>query len=72
MIVKADTLNRGIEIDLRGPQGNAYFLLGQANAWAKQLGLDSEEIQKDMMSSDYEHLVKVFDAHFGHFVTLIR
>jgi hypothetical protein len=25
-----------------------------------------------MMKGDYEHLVKVFDKHFGHFVTLYR
>jgi len=25
-----------------------------------------------MMKGDYENLVKVFDKHFGHFVTLYR
>ena len=62
----------GIEIDLTGPNGNAFYLLGTASNLAKQLGLDSKEIQNEMMKGDYEHLVKTFDKHFGHFVTLYR
>ncbi len=64
--------NKGIEIDLTGPQGNVFFLIGTARNLAKQLGLDSAEIQKEMMSSDYENAVNVFDKNFGHLVTLYR
>jgi hypothetical protein len=32
----------------------------------------SEKILKEMKSGDYEHLVEVFDRHFGHFVILER
>jgi hypothetical protein len=62
----------GIEIDLTGPDGNAFFLLGTAGRLAKQLGLDSKSIQAEMMGGNYEHLVGVFDKHFGEFVTLYR
>ena len=62
----------GIEIDLTGPQGNVFFLIGTARNLAKQLGLDSVVIQKEMMSGDYENAVNVFDRHFGSFVTLYR
>jgi hypothetical protein len=64
--------NKGIEIDLTGPQGNVFFLIGTARNLAKQLGLDSASIQKEMMSGDYENAVNVFDRHFGSFVTLYR
>jgi hypothetical protein len=64
--------NKGIEIDLTGPQGNVFFLIGTARNLAKQLGLDSAAIQKEMMSSDYENAVNVFDKNFGSFVTLYR
>ena len=64
--------NNGIEIDLTGPQGNAYFLLGTASNLAKQLGLDGTKILSDMKSGDYEHLIKVFDDAFGDFVILER
>ena len=64
--------NKGIEIDLTGPQGNVFFLIGTARNLAKQLGLDSAKIQKEMMSGDYENAVNVFDKNFGSFVTLYR
>ena len=64
--------NKGIEIDLTGPQGNVFFLIGTARNLAKQLGLDSAVIQKEMMSGDYENAVNVFDKYFGNFVTLYR
>ena len=75
MIKSKETLDRGIEIDLTGPQGNAFFLLGQAAKWSKQLEYsktEQEKLQSDMMEGDYENLVKIFDEHFGSFVTLYR
>ena len=38
----------------------------------KNLGLDGDKIINEMMSSDYENTVKVFDNNFGSFVTLLR
>lgn len=64
-----------IEIDLTGPQGNAYFLLGTAIRLGRQIGWTQKEIdelQNKMMLSDYEHLVDVFDESFGSFVILYR
>ena len=75
MIKSKKELNREIEIDLTGPHGNAFFLLGTAQDFGKQLGMSKEEIiemLEDMKSSDYEHLVETFDKHFGSFVTLLR
>ena len=62
----------GIEIDLTGPQGNAFFLLGTADNLAKQLGLDGIQIKLEMMNGDYENLVQTFDRYFGKIVTLYR
>lgn len=64
--------SNGIEIDLTGSNGNAFYLLGAAGNLAKQLGLNGKEIQAEMMKGDYENLIKVFDKHFGYFVTLYR
>ncbi len=71
-MIKKKTPSASIEIDLTGPQGNAFFLLGTAQRLAKQLGLDGKTIQTEMMSGDYENLVKVFDSYFGDFVILYR
>jgi len=64
-----------IVIDLTGPQGNAFYLLGTAKNLAKQLNYSKEQTEKllsDMKSSDYENLLKVFDDNFGSFVVLER
>ena len=62
---------RKMEIDLNGTQGNAYFLMGTAQRLGKQLDLDVDSIIEDMKSSDYEHLIKVFDKHFGMIIDLV-
>jgi hypothetical protein len=61
-----------IVIDLTGPDGNAYALISYACKFCKQLEIDSKPIVEEMMSGDYENLVKVFDNVFGEFVILER
>lgn len=61
-----------IVIDLTGPDGNAFALMGLAKKLAKRLGLDSEIIINDMRSGDYENLLEVFDGNFGDYVILER
>ena len=58
------------EIDLSGPEGNAFCIMGYAQRWGKQLGLDTELILAEMQSGDYDNLIKVFDDHFGEYVTI--
>jgi hypothetical protein len=72
MIKSIDEKKSGVEIDLTGPEGNAFVLIGYAGKWAKQLGLDSKKIQEEMMSGDYENLIGVIEKYFGEFVTLYR
>jgi hypothetical protein len=71
MIVEKPKSN-GITIDLTGPQGNAFYLLGTAKNLAKQLGLNEVEIMEEMKSGDYDHLVQTFDNYFGSVVTLYK
>jgi len=61
-----------IVIDLSGPEGNAFVLMGYARQYAKQLGLDGKAIVSEMMEGDYENLLEVFDRHFGDYVILER
>ena len=72
MIRKKKTKTGPIIIDLTGPDGNAYALMSYAKRFARELGLDSEEIISNMMSGDYENLLQVFDENFGSFVILER
>ena len=59
-------------IDLTGPDGNAFALLGFAKNFANQLKLDFSVINDEMTSGDYENLIEVFDKYFGSFVILER
>jgi hypothetical protein len=54
-MIREKAIPHDIVIDLDGPDGNAFVLLGTAT---------------DMQSSDYDNLLKVFDKHFGDFVIL--
>lgn len=60
-----------ITLNLSGPDGNAFALLGYAKTFAKQLDLDYKAIQNDMTSGDYNHLLEVFEKNFGEFVELV-
>ncbi len=59
-------------IDLTGPDGNVFSLVGRARSYARQLGLDYRKIQSEMLSGDYENAVAVFDKYFGEYVILER
>ena len=62
-------------IDLNGPEGNAFYLLGTAMNLCKQIGISVErrdEIIDEMKSDDYEHLIQTFDKYFGKVVDLER
>ncbi len=64
-----------IEIDLTGPEGNAFRLLGLARSLARQLDYSKKEIEDlmtEMTGSDYEYLIKTFDDHFGNYVNLYK
>jgi uncharacterized small protein (DUF1192 family) len=75
MIVSRSKMNSKITIDLSGPEGNAFFILSMVKELGKRIGMTKEEISKiqgEMMSSDYENLLKVFDREFGELVIMYR
>lgn len=74
-MIRSKEAQSEIVIDLTGPQGNAFCLMGYAMDIGKQLGLSKlaiDGIIEEMKLSDYEHLVQTFDKHFGDYVILER
>ena len=67
-------MSSGRVIDLRGPQGNAFALVGHAVDLLRQLDRRDEVhvMRTDMMSGDYENLVRIFEDNFGDYVDLIN
>lgn len=71
-MIRTKQAPKELVIDLTGPDGNAFALMGTAVNLAKQLGKDGKAIREEMMAGDYEHLLFVFDREFGAFVILER
>lgn len=69
---KTKTQTSRLEIDLTGPQGNVFYLMGCVPILAEKLNLDPDEIISEMMSSDYENAVLIFEKYFGKYVILYR
>lgn len=60
------------KIDVSGPDGNAFALIAYAKNLAKQLELDPNEIQAEMMAGDYENLLDIFEENFGDYIELVN
>ena len=71
-MIKKKIKKTQIEMDLTGPEGNVFVLIGTAMNLARQFGIDDEMIKEQMMSGDYENAVQTFDKHFGEHVILYR
>jgi hypothetical protein len=67
---KSEMTNHPV-IDLTGPEGNAFVLLGYASRWGREIGKDTARIHKEMTSGDYHNLVRVFEREFGEYCTLL-
>ena len=72
ILPKKSKEEKRIEIDLTGPDGNAFVLMGIARNLAKQLKLDGEMITKEMMLGNYEDLLQTMENYFGDYIIMYR
>ena len=64
-----------VEVNLNGPDGNAFALMRKAKYLGVKLDLSKDEIDnivKEMLSGDYDNLVEVFITNFGQLVRLVK
>ena len=62
-------------VDLSGPQGNAYALMGVARSIGRELNRPYNEIkdvETRMMSGNYNDLVKVLYLEYGDFIQFVK
>jgi hypothetical protein len=62
-------------VDLSGPQGNAYALMGVARSIGRELNRpynEIKEVETRMMSGDYDNLVKVMYLEYGDFIQFVK
>lgn len=75
MTIKKKQHSRKMVLDLTGPQGNAFCVLGNIQKLMKQLGYTKEDqktIMDNLTSGDYEHLIETADKHFGEYIDFLR
>ena len=72
IVPKSQKEVKQLEIDLTGPDGNAFMIIGIARNLAKQLKLDSDMIAKEMMLGDYEDLLATMEHYFGDYIIMYR
>jgi len=62
------------QIDLSGPQGNAFYLLGVVKQTFRRSGASElgDQIVEEMMKGDYDHLLKTFDLYLGEHFDIVR
>jgi hypothetical protein len=60
-----------ITIDLNGPEGNAFYLIGLGKKIGRQLELPWKQVNdtvNEMMSGDYQNLFDDFAREYGDYV----
>lgn len=60
-----------ISVNLDGPDGNAYALLGMSQRWCKDLGIDWNKFEAEATCADYRKLILTFEKHFGAYVKFV-
>lgn len=61
-------------LDLRGPEGNAFGLLGLARRTMMDLDYDKvrlDEVMAEMTAGDYTEMVEVFEREFSEYFDII-
>lgn len=51
-------------------QGNSFYLMGLAKRISQKIGIEYNPILDEMMSGDYENLLRVFEENFSDFVII--
>jgi ABC-type uncharacterized transport system substrate-binding protein len=72
MILDKKPAREKIEIDLTGPEGNVFVLIGIAKNISRQLKRDPKPIIDEMTSGDYENAVQTLEKYFGEYVIMYR
>lgn len=70
--LKKDMPYRKAEVDLTGPEGNIFVIMGMAKGWAKDLGMEWDPIQKFIFEHEYDENIKYLDELFGDYVDFIK
>lgn len=69
-MVKLQKTNKKGQINLDGPGGNAFFILGVAQETARRVGVNYKLFKEEATSGSYVHLLRTFEKYFGSYYVL--
>ena len=71
-MIKQKIAPRKPTIDLDGPDGNVFQLLGLAKSYCQQLGWDYDKFDAEVkfFADSYEDVISIFDQWFGDYCDL--
>ena len=75
ILSREEMVPKKLEIDLSGPGGNAFFLLGLVGQLGISLGMSRKKIkliQDEMMLSSYDMLVETLDKYYGDYIVIYK
>ena len=58
----------GVVIDLSGPEGNVFYILGTCNRLARDFGLDGQEVKtfkEELLGKNYQQILDICQRWFG-------
>lgn len=59
-----------IQYELSGPDGNVFAVMSYARKLGEELDMPVRPTIEEMTQGDYNHLLSVFNEHFGDYVEL--
>lgn len=72
MTIRKRRKNEKQVIDLSGPEGNAFNLMGIVSQLYRSHPHLKDHILKEMQSGDYDNLVRVFDLYLGDHFDIVK
>ena len=67
-----EKVGQPMEINLTGPEGNVFNLIGVGGRLCKLLNINQDKFVREMMSGDYDNAVNTFEKYFGDYVILYK
>lgn len=61
-----------IIINLTGPKGNIFYILGLVKKLSKELNYDFNKIHNEVLNGNYTNAIKVIEKYFGEYIIFIK
>jgi hypothetical protein len=57
-----------IKLDLQGPHGNVFYLIGITNDFPMKNGSDRKTVIKEILGGDYQNVLSIIKREWGAYI----